>query len=232
MSQSKIRFVAVELLKKGGTNTTSVEYGLFKGMKIRSNGATENPEIVSYVLIEKERSENNIHALNLDNFNIMSISSRCDNTKELALFKSHEADQKKAGNLLLDFLDRLTKDKRMVKNDPEIIDVYNYTDLPGGIKKVKPANCFHNNAYQYSSGTSEWEKKKETREKEEKRQEELRKIPTVFKRGDDIPGVKALNLMKKKVLMIAAGEYESDVVPSKKQEEEKTKEKRIGYVAG
>lgn len=235
MSQSKIKFVAVELLKKGSTNVASVEYGLFKGMKIRSDGATKNPEIVTYALIEKEGVENNIHAFNLDNFNILSISSRRDSTKELVIFKSHEADQIKAGNLLLDFLDRLTKDKRMVKNDPEIIDVDSYTDLPGKIKKVKPTypnSPSSNNSYLHNSGTSDWEKKKEAREKEEKRQEELRKIPTVFKRGDDMPGVKALNLMKKKVLMVAAGEYESDVVSSKKQEEEKSEKKQVGYVAG
>jgi hypothetical protein len=47
-----------------------------------------------------------------------------------------------------------------------------------------------------------------------------------------MPGVKALNLMKRKVLMVAAGEYESDVIPSEKEEEENSEEKQTGYVAG
>lgn len=227
MSHSKIKFVAVELLKKGSTNAVSVEYGLFKGMKIRSDGATSNPEMVTYVLIEKQEEGSNTHALNLGSFNILSISSRCDNTKELVIFKSHEADQIRATNLLLDFLGRLVKDKRMVKNDSEIIDVDSYINLPGGIKKAKPVNNSYSSAYQCNNTTSEWQRKKDEREKEEKRQEELRKIPTIFKRGDDIPGVKVLNLMKKKVLMIAAGEYESDIVP---KEEEKSENKQAGFV--
>jgi len=234
MSDSKIKFVAVELLKKGSSNATSVEYGLFKGMKIRSDGNAVNPEVVSFVLIEKQGEEDSILALNLANFNILSISSRCDSTKELVIYKSHTTDQDKAASLLLGLLGKLRKDNRMVKNDPEIIDISSYTNLPGAIQKVTPkypnsASSMYGNTYNHNT-TSEWQRKKEEKEKEEKRQEELRKIPAVFKRDDEIPGIKALNLMKKKVLMIAAGDYESDLVPSKDKDDDD--EKPVGFVAG
>ena len=232
MSDPKIKFVAVELLKKGVSSATSVEYGLLKGIKIRSDGDTDKPEVTSFVLIEKQ--ENSIHAFNLANFNILSIGSRCDNVKELVIYKSHEADQKKAVLLLTNFFEQLVKDKRTIKNDPELIDVDTYQHLPGGIKKPKslyPTNNNSGSCNTRNNSTDDWQKKKEEKEKEEARQEELRKIPTMLERDGEIPGVKALNLMKKKVTMIAGGDYKSDIVPSKEiDEEEKPKSNVVGYI--
>ncbi len=234
MSDSKIKFVTVELLKKGCSNVVSVEYGLFKGLKVRSDGDAGSPKYITFLLIEKQE-ESSILAFNLNNFNILSIGSRRDNVKELSIYKSHSVDQKTAVKSLQDFLDDLVKDKRMVKNDPEIIDVESYTNLPGAIKKTYPQNSVYNNAYNdnHNDNTNkptEWEKKRKEKQEEEDRQEELRKTPTVFRRKGEAPGVKALNLMKKKILMISAGEYESDIVIDKEDGEDE--EKNTGFVAG
>jgi hypothetical protein len=238
MSDLKIKFVAVELLKKGCSTGISVEYGLFKGIRSRSDGDASSPKVVSYVLIEKNGEEDSIHAFNLNDYNILSISSRCNNIKELVVYKEAVDDQKKAAKLLYIFLNALRKGNRMVKNDAEIIDIKTYTDLPSTIKKLSPTGAAGNkhNAYigcrHNLNNTNDWQKKKEEREKEESRQEALRKIPTVFKREGEAPGVKALNLMKKKIQLIATGDYESDVIEKEEEEDETTKNfpGHVGFV--
>ena len=231
MSDFKIKFVSVELLKKGVSSAISVEYGLFKGIKVRSDGDEDKPEVTSFVLIEKQ--ENSIHAFNLANYNILSIGSRCDNVKELVIYKAHETDQKKAILLLISFFEQLVKDKRTAKNDPEIIDVNTYQHLPNGIKKPKSiyqgnnSSCHHSN-----NSTNDWQKKREEKEKEEKRQEELRKVPTVLDRESEMPGGKALNLMKKKIAMIAAGDYKSDITPNEEVDKEEKPKSNVSVFPG
>jgi len=233
MSDPKIKFVAVELLKKGSNSAASVEYGLFKGIKMRSDGDSDKPKITSFLLIEKAVEADNIQGFNLNVFNILSISNRCDDTKELIIYKASVTDQKAAVRKLEDFFDRLVKDERMVKNDPEMIDVKSYANIPAEIEKQTPVYPIKN-AYGSSGSNnniSDWQKKKEAREKEEERQEALRKIPTVFKRKGEPPGIKSLNLMKKKILAISAGEYESGVLPVEEEDDE-LKQKKAGSLAG
>ena len=202
MGNPKIKFVAVELLKIRSTTAASVEYGLFKGIKMRSNGDQDEPKIVSFLLIEKATETDSIQGFNLDIFNILSISSRYDDTKELIVYKASKAEQKVAIKTLEDFFDILVRDDRMVKNDPEMIDVKSYTNIPKEIKKQKPVypikNACGTPGYK-NSNISDWQKKRDEKEKEEKRQEALRKVPTVFKRKGETPGIKSLNLMKKKI---------------------------------
>ena len=233
MSDSKIKFIAVELLKKGSTTAASVEYGLFKGIKMRSNGDQDVPKIISFLLIEKATETDSIQGFNLDVFNILSINSRYDDTKELIVYKASETDQKIAVKTLEGFFDRLLKDERMVKNDPEMIDVKSYTNIPGEIKKQEPVYPIKNayGALGYNSNTSDWQKKRDEREKEEKRQEALRKVPTVFKRKGETPGIKSLNLMKKKILAISEGEYESAILPAEEEDDE-LKQEKAGFIAG
>jgi hypothetical protein len=238
MSQPEIKFVTVEILKKSSSNSVSVECGLFKGIKLRSDGDTDKPKIVSYVLIEKQGEEDSIHAFNLDNFNILSIASRCDNIKELVICKANAKDQYKAFEILQDFLSMLIKDKRMVKNSPEIIDIKSYKDVPAGLKKPKSIYPVKNTYNSYcghdNNNISNWKKEKEEKEEEEKRQEELRKIPTTFKRDSETPGVKALNLMKKKIATIASGDYESGALKELEENDDDNDVKKVasGFVAG
>jgi hypothetical protein len=235
MISPKIKYVAIEILKKGCSNAVSVERGLFKGIKMRSDNDPSTPKISSFLLIEKTGEEASLHGFNLDKFNILSINHRYDDTKELIVYKANEPDQKKALALLESFANILSKDKRMVKNDPEIIDVATYTDIPGEIKKTKTVhqtkNIYNVNGCHYNKNNiTDWEKKRREKEAEEKRQEDLRKIPTVFKREGETPGTKSLNLMKKKVLAIATGDYESDILPGKEEEDEEDDD--LGYNSG
>ena len=201
---------------------------------MRSNGDQDEPKLISFLLIEKATETDSIQGFNLDVFNILSISSRYDDTKELIVYKASETDQKVAAKTLEGFFDRLVEDDRMVKNDPEMIDVKSYTNIPGEIKKqgsiYQIKNAYDSLGYN-TNNTSDWQKKRDEKEKEEKRQEALRKVPTVFKRRGETPGIKSLNLMKKKILAISAGEYESNILPAEEEDDELEQEK-AGFLAG
>jgi len=226
MSDSKIKFIVVELIKKGYSNTTSVECGLFKGIKIRSNGDITKPEPITFILIEKQEKEDSTYAFNLSKFNILSIGSKCDDTKELAIYKNDINDQEAAIKTLTSFFNALKKDKRVVKNDPEIIDIKSYSNLPGATKKVDSYYPHNSNNHGYSNQLTTWEKNKKEKELEEK----MREIPTVFKREGKMPNTKVLNLMKKKISMISDGNYDSGIVITEEDTEEDAK--KAGFLVG
>ena len=70
--------------------------------------------------------------------------------------------------------------------------------------------------YGYAGGCGynddSWAEKEKKRKEEKERQDKLRWTPTNIKRKGDLPGVKVLNAIKKKIAAIAAGEYEGTLV--------------------
>lgn len=231
--KSKIKYAYVEALKKGATRATTPESGLFMSLKIRSEKKGQQAQIVKFLVLSNgvDKKEN-LSALNLDDaYNVMSIKMQYGDTKELMVFKANDVDQEKAVETLKTIVRELTAESRMVINDPEIIDIETYTELPAGLdgkSKIKTgtvggagaggaadsSKCYRTgigglNNCGYDS--DDWNKKQEAKAAEKKRQDEMRETPTMIQRDGEKPQLKQLNLMKKKVAMILAGEYEAEL---------------------
>jgi hypothetical protein len=61
-------------------------------------------------------------------------------------------------------------------------------------------NCGYND--------NDWKKKQEEREKQKKKEEKMRWTPTLIKRKGDLPALKIMNALKKKIVAISTGDYE------------------------
>jgi hypothetical protein len=246
MSKARIKYVSVEALKKDATRASTPESGLFKGLKIRAEKKDQDTEIIKFIVLGKSDKKNDLEAFNLDLYNVMSIRMRYGETKELVVFKANDVDQEKAVDTLEGLVKELEADKRMVENDPEIIDIDTYTDLPAEFGDTRTGNKksidvsgatgtagttnIHGRHYPgYGVGgacgydDSKWKEKQKKKDEEKKRQDAMRQTPTLIKRKGAKPQLKALNVMKKKVMSILAGEYEVDLPDL--EEKEKTEEK-------
>ena len=219
----RMKYLGVEMLKKDATKSSKPEVGLFRGLKHRSDGKGAAAKTIKLILIGTKDKENDLKALNLAIFNVLSLKMLYGDTKELIVFKANEADQSKAMELLEVALEEFQKGKRMVDNDPEIVDVTTFEDVPkeffapqentNGVAGVTN-NYGYNGMYNTQSyqGNDGWKKKEEERKAEKARQEKMRWTPTIIKRADDLPTLKVLNAMKKKVTALTAGESTEPLV--------------------
>jgi hypothetical protein len=230
----KLKYLGVEMLKKDATKSSKPEVGLFRGLRERSVGEGADAKSIRLILLGVKDKENDLKALNLDIFNVLSMKMLYGDTKELIVFKATDADQEKAMELLNEALSDFQEEKRMVDNDPEIVDVSTFDDVPQEFfspKETKPAST-QTPSYGYGGYNSacgyqdtDWQKKQKEREEEKKRQDKLRWTPTLISRKGELPGVKVLNAIKKKVQLMAAGEYEyelTDPDPDDTFEDKKT----------
>ena len=234
-NNTKIKYATVEALKKNATRASTPESGLFKGIKIRSEKKEQEAKVVQFLLLGGSNNVSDLSALNLDDtYNVMSIKMQCGDTKELMVFKANDVDQEKAIETLKSIVRELAADKRMVANDPEIIDVETYADLPAEFanKNVAKAdivganntNKVYDDKYYKDGGglgglgglggvggchydSDDWQKKQEAKAAEKERQDKMRETPALIQRSGEKPQLKQLNIMKKKVAMILAGEY-------------------------
>lgn len=230
--KSKIKYAYVEALKKDATRASTPESGLFMSLKIRSEKKGQQAKIVKFLVLSNGvDKKDNLSALNLDDaYNVMSIKMQYGDTKELMVFKANDVDQEKAVETLKTIVRELTAESRMVINDPEIIDIETYTELPaelGDKGKAKTgtvpgtgAGGAADSSKYYRTGigglgcgyeSDDWKKKQEIKAAEKKQQDEMRETPTMIQRDGEKPQLKQLNLMKKKVAMILAGEYEAEL---------------------
>jgi hypothetical protein len=212
------------MLRNNATKSSKPDVGLFRGLRVRSGGEGKSVKVLRMIILGTKDKENSIRALNLDVFNVLSLKMLYGDTKELIVFKANEADQKKAIELLELALEEFQKEKRMIDNDPEIIDIKTFDDVPKEFfsEEEKKADSSASGAYNYGNvyGTgcghvnTSWQEKEEERKKQKELEDKLRQTPTLIKRGakDDLPSVKVMNAMKKKVAAIAAGEYGCDLV--------------------
>ena len=218
----KLKYLGVEMLKKDAGKSSKPETGLFRGIRERSDGAGEATQVIKMLLIGTKDKENDIKALNLAVFNVLSVKMLYGDTKELIVYKSNKEDQEQAIELLETAMKEFQGDKRMVDNDPEIIDITTFEDVPQEFfsPQEKKTGTAANSNYGYGGvyggacgyQDTDWKKKQEEREKEKERQEKLRWTPTLIKRKGALPSLKILNAVKKKIAAIAAGEYEVDLV--------------------
>ena len=207
------------------------ETGLFRGFRERSDNSGEAAKVIKLILLGVKDKENDLKALNMAVFNVLSIKLMYGDTKELCVFKQSEADQTAAVEILEEAFAEFQKDKRMVSNDPEIIDVSTMDDVPDEFfspkKKETKTNTGTTHNYGYGCGyqNNDWKKKQEEREKQKAKEEKMRWTPFLIKRKGDLPQLKTLNALKKKVVALAAGEYEEahgDPDPKDTFEEKKT----------
>lgn len=233
-NESKIKYACVEALKKGAIRTSKPESGLFRGLKIRSEKKESQAEIVKFLLLGDSNKASDIDALNLDVYNIMSFRMQYGDTEELIVFKANDVDQEKAVETLKTVVKELVDDKRMVENDPDIIDVETYTELPAEFGTTKanvagnkgagnvrgPYGDYYGGGGLCGYNNDDWKKKQDEKDAEKKRQDEMRQTPTLIQRDGEKPQVKELNLMKKKIAMILAGEYEGKLIDLKELDEE------------
>lgn len=232
--EDKISYALVELVGKDADKAAEPESGLFRGLRIRGDKKNLSRLVLMCELLDKTCNKDSIIALNLDAFNILStVINRGDRT-ETTIFLTIEKDQEKAFEILQDATAELADDGRMVANDPEIVDIDTYKNIPLRLlaKAIKAdnnkdkgandddddddynVNPMYNGGH-YTGNNTNWQKKqavKAAAEKIEKdRQEKMRWTPTLIKRKGDKPSTKELNLMKKKVLSVVKGDYKAEL---------------------
>ena len=213
----KLKYIGVEMIKKDATKSTTPEVGLFRGFRVRSEDKTENPRTITLILLGVKDKENDIVALNTEIYNVLSIKMMYGDTKELIVLKHSNADQDAAKDILEEVVAEFKEQKRMVDNDPEIIDVGTFDDVPEEFfspkketKAAGSATTSNNYGYGgvYSHNTnSDWQKKQAEREAKKKEEEKMRWTPFLFKRKGELPGLKAMNAIKKKISQIGTEEW-------------------------
>jgi len=220
----KLKYLGVEMLKKDATKNSTPEVGLFRGIRERSAGEGTAAQTLKMILIGAKDKENDVRALNLEIFNVLSLKMLYGDTKELVVFKASDADQKEAMDLLEAALKGFQEEKRMVDNDPEIVDIATFEDVPQEFfspQETKKANTgTQSNNYGYGVGgmgacgyqDTDWKAKQAEREEKKKKEDEMRWTPTLIKRKGALPALKTMNALKKKIAAIAAGEYDVPLV--------------------
>ena len=214
----RLKYLGVEMLRIDATKSSKPEIGLFRGLRTRTDGEGTTAKILRLIILGTKDKENSIKALNLAVFNVLSLKMLYGDTKELIVFKSNAVDQKKAMELLELALEEFQKEKRMVDNDPEIIDVKTFGDVPTEFFSKEENKTGVDNSYNYNSlyngqcghTNSSWQEKEVERKKQKAKEDKLRQIPTLIQRSDaeELPALKIMNSMKKKVAAIASGDYE------------------------
>ena len=114
----RLKYLGVEMLKTDANKSSKPEVGLFRGLRERSDGQGVDAKVIKMILLGQKDKENDLKALNLDLFNVLSLKMLYGDTKELIVFKANNADQDKAMELLESALKEFQKEKRMVDNDP------------------------------------------------------------------------------------------------------------------
>lgn len=212
----KIKHVGLELMRATATASDKPEAGLFRGIRTR----TENNLTLKLVLLGYKNKPDNIKALNAEIFNIMTMTLVYGQTKEMIVFKNSKEDQKQAYEMLDEVVKLVQKDGLMLSNDPDIVDVSKYEDVPDEFfaaqkEAEKSTGAGSTGVYSKTSHNtntqSDWQKKQEEEKKEKERQEKLRWTPFLISRKTDKPQIKDLNAIKKKIAAIASGEFNREL---------------------
>lgn len=231
----KIKYVGIELMRADAKSTDTPETGLFRGIRTRTDGDVT----LTLILLGHKDKPDNIRGLNAAVFNLMTLMFMYGQTKEMIVFKNDDADQLQGVELMGAVIEQLKEDKLMLVNDPEIVDVSKYEEVPTEFfspKTDNKTNGVGSGVYSKTGGTgtspTNWQKKQEEEKIEKERQEKMRWTPFKLERKGDLPALKDLNIIKKKVLMLAAGEYEKELPPIPGDEDEEEEVKKTGKAAG
>lgn len=218
----KLKYVGLELMRKTAKSTDAPEVGLFRGLRSRTEGKTT----LSLILIGDKDNHDSIRGVNADVFNVMTVLLKYGQTREMIVFKNTTEDQKEAKDLMDSILDKLKEDGLMLESDADIVDTEKYTEVDGeffGAAKKSVGNTNTNTTAPLNTGPTEYQKKQAAEKKEKERQDKCRWTPFAMKRKSDKPIIKDLNIIKKKVQSIVAGDYVSPVAELVGDEEEEDK---------
>jgi hypothetical protein len=213
----EIKHVVVEIVKKDATVNAKPEIGLFRGIRVRSEKVGDTVrDLLTLIMISDAGKKNEISGFSTCWYKILSIRLKYGTKKELIVFKTSEEDQKNAYDVLNGALATIRAEKKMLDNDPEIIDIDKYTDVPYDVlNRPGSATGYNRNVVTTPANTStfDYEAKRKKDEAEKAAQEEKRYSPFLIKRQGDLPSLETLSSMKKNVLAIAAKKYKEPDLP-------------------
>jgi hypothetical protein len=215
----KINYVAVEVIDKRSTTRDCVVVGgLFKGI-VKKEDDSKKEHI--YLLFEGPKGATDLY--NLTFWNMMSVTVMGPEQKIMLFLTKDEDDQKDALDILEKVINVFVEEKRMLKNDPGIIDITTYKNIPTtgfGKKVIKDGRTEETTSYGVggsksttsSTGTSTpayGYQKKEPK-------------PFFFERTKGKkPDKTQLEDLIQKLDEIKAGSFEAQIPPLEKEEEPK-----------
>ena len=125
-----IEYVAVEIIDKGATpQNCEIITGLFKGLAIlESNGVKQ-----LFILIAGPKDAIDIYSFKY--YNIITLIVLGKDTKAMTYFTLDTEDQEIAIETLKTIVIEIRAEDRMLENDPDIIDISTFKNIPDNIKK-------------------------------------------------------------------------------------------------
>jgi len=126
---SKLHYVYLEMVLNKEKNYDVIS-GLFKGI-IEKKGQ-------KFVLLQGLKNATNV--LSLKYYNLMTIEIREGDYKNFTYLTCETIDQEKGLEIVEEVYKRLTDAKMGVANDPTIIDIDKYTEVPADYKDGTPLN--------------------------------------------------------------------------------------------
>jgi hypothetical protein len=211
----EVKHVVVEIVKKDVVVNAKPEIGLFRGIRVRSEKVGDTVrDLLTLIMVSDAGKKNEISGFSTCWYKILSIRLKYGTKKELIVFKTSDEDQKNAYDILKGALDALRSEKKMLDNDPEIIDIDKYTDVPYDmLNKPLPGYTRNVSTAPVNNTNSDYETKRKKDEAEKAEQEAKRYSPFLIKRKGDLPSLETLSGMKKSVLAIAAKKYKEPDLP-------------------
>lgn len=228
----EIKYIAVEVIRKGIVKASNVECGLFMGIVKKLDKGKVERKFLALVV-----SDASVRLFNMDEYDIMTIDSTDVESRYFTVFTNQLADQAAAGVLLNEITVKLGEEKRLYPNDPnkELIDIDTYKDYPdavlesdnltaekttgGGTKSTGSTGSTYTSTHNNTTTTTKQE-------------------PTVtnIKRKGKLPKAEKLTTMREKVLLIASGDFEFKALPIPECDREaedpiEDKKTKPGYLA-
>ena len=207
--ESELKYIIVEAVKADEKNLipTSIETGLFQGMKNeRLHASASEPEL-SLLLRNKDDV---LRILCLTYYNIVSLERFDGSTKVTTYFRASGEDQKKAQEMAQTLVNELKLAQRTMRSDEDIIDIGTYTLVPEkfGVKKTEDSNST-GTTYSRFQGQGQGKSnltKSTTGTTVHKPYVKKEPEPLIFRRTGKKPTKVALQKMQEKIVQIAAGE--------------------------
>jgi len=203
----KIKYVAVEIIKKDSTAAIDIECGLFMGIIKKLSKKNIEDSFLTLIL-----SEDSIKLYNVTEYAIVTIDIVDVDTRYFTVFTNEASDQKVALKLLKRVVNIMTNDNRLYSNDhnKELIDVDTYKDFPATVFK-------YNNLTQ-NTGDDETTKndvvKKSSNSTTVSSVKKLEgPVVTNIRRKGKLPNEKKLMSMRDKVMRIANGTFKMKRLP-------------------
>jgi hypothetical protein len=126
-----IEYVAIEIIdKKASPENCEVITGLFKGLTILESNNVKQ----LFILVAGPKDAVDIYSFKY--YNVMTLIVLGKNTKALTYFTLSVEDQKVAIEALKSIVVKMYAENRMLGQDPDIIDISTFKNVPDDIRKA------------------------------------------------------------------------------------------------